>query len=360
MQVSRSEAKPSEVHQVGALLALLIVAGCVSWGGVPDAELPAQPIAIYYRTPEEARLRAEAAARRVKPAVSADGPTLVGKAYLRADTDALGRFLANAFGTDRGGPTAHLGRLALLDARSGELTFVEGALRGAVPQAWSPDHGALLFAQPTAPESGDVQIFEWSTAAKTVRRVTVGPPIHSQACYGPDARIVVTAVELTGGRAASRVRISQPGGRAPFADLSDGKSDHSPTCAPDGRTVAFARTRDARHSEIWVREAPFDGAPRALAPGRDPRFGESGDWLVYTATAGRAARIYRIRGDGSGRAPIGGGAGGEGWPSASPNGKLVAYVASEPDASSRLLVRRFDGSGDRILLATGEGEHPVW
>ena len=55
-----------------------------------------------------------------------------------------------------------------------------------------------------------------------------------------------------------------------------------------------------------------------------------------------------------------GGAADEAWPSASPDGRLVAYVAREPEARTRLLVRRLDGSGDRILLASGEGEHPVW
>ena len=181
------------------------LAGCASWGGVPDAELPAQPIAINYRTPEEARERAEALRRaeRSRPRCPRRRPTLVGsKAYLRADADALGRFLADVFGTDRGVPEAHLGRLALLDPRSGDVAFVEGALRGAVPQAWSRDRGALLFAQPTAPGGRDVQIFEWSAAERTVRRVTVGPPIHSQACYGPDARIVVTAVEIGARRRA--------------------------------------------------------------------------------------------------------------------------------------------------------------
>jgi len=344
-----------------ALLAALAVS-CASWGGVPDAELPAQPIAIYYRTPEEARLRADAARRAAAPApaVTAGGPALVGsKAYLRADADALGRFLADAFGTDRGGPDAHLGRLALLDPRSGDVSFVEGALRGAVPQAWSRDHTALLFAQPTAPGSRDVQIFEWSAAAHTVRRVTTGPPIHSQACYGPEGRIAVTAVELAQSGAASRIRISGPGGREPYADLSDGPADHSPTCAPDGSAVAFTRARPAAQGEIWLAGAPFDAAPRALAPGREARFAGSGGWIVYTAASGAGARLYRVRADGSGRAPVGSGAQSEGWPSASPDGKIVAYVSSEA-SGSRVLVRRLDGSGDRMLLASGDGEHPVW
>jgi Tol biopolymer transport system component len=124
--------------------------------------------------------------------------------------------------------------------------------------------------------------------------------------------------------------------------------------------VVFTRASNAGRSELWIASAPFFGAaPHLLAPGRDPRFAGSGPWIVYTAASGRAERLYRIRPDGSGRAPIGSGGSGEGWPTASPDGKLVAYVASET-SGSRLLVRRFDGSGDRILLASGEGEHPVW
>jgi Tol biopolymer transport system component len=336
---------------------------CASWGGVPDAELPGAPIAITYRTPEEARARADALRRTESqpPAVAAPGPTWVGsKAYLRADAGAVDQLLAKLFGTERGLPEAHLGRLALLDPRSGAVTFVEGALRGAVPQAWARDRNALLFAQPTAPGGDDVQIFEWSAAAGTVRRVTVGPPIHGQACYGPDARIVVAAVELgEGGSARSRISISGPGGRAPFTDLSPGPADHSPTCAPDGSAVAFVRMDGTGRSEIWLAAAPYDAAPRALAPGRDPRFADRGGWIVYAAPSARASRLFRIRADGSGRAPIGPAGRDEVWPSASPDGRLVAYVASE-ETSRRVLVRRFDGSGDRLLLASGDGEHPVW
>jgi Tol biopolymer transport system component len=343
-----------------AVAALALVAGCASWGGVPDDELPAQPIAIYYRTPEEARLRADAARRAAPaPAVSSDGPTLVGsKAYLRADSDALDRLLANVLG-ERGTPDAHLGRLALLDPRTGEVALVAGALRGAVPQAWTPDHRALLFAQRTAPGGSDVQVFEWNAAVQTVRRVTVGPPVHSQACYGPEGRIVVTAVDLSSGAPASRIRISGPGGREPFTDLSEGPADHSPTCAPDGSAVVFARTTGEKRSEIRVATAPFDAPPRLLGPGREPRFGARGDWIVFAGASGGRQRVFRIRADGSGRTAVGDGGRDEGWPSASPDGKLVAYVASEA-SSRRVLVRRLDGSGDRILLASGEGEHPVW
>ena len=94
---------------------------CASWGGVPDAELPGAPIAITYRTPEEARARADALRRTESqpPAVAAQGPTWVGsKAYLRADAGAVDQLLAKLFGTERGLPEAHPD---LGEGRSGRL-----------------------------------------------------------------------------------------------------------------------------------------------------------------------------------------------------------------------------------------------
>jgi hypothetical protein len=50
----------------------------------------------------------------------------------------------------------------------------------------------------------------------------------------------------------------------------------------------------------------------------------------------------------------------EARPAVSPDGRLVAYVAGETRPRRHLYVRRFDGSGDRILFADGDGEYPVW
>jgi hypothetical protein len=37
----------------------------------------------------------------------------------------------------------------------------------------------------------------------------------------------------------------------------------------------------------------------------------------------------------------------------------VVYVAGV-DFRRHLYLRRFDGTGDRILLADGDGERPIW
>jgi Tol biopolymer transport system component len=46
-------------------------------------------------------------------------------------------------------------------------------------------------------------------------------------------------------------------------------------------------------------------------------------------------------------------------PTCSPDGQLVVYSATE-EHRERLYVKRFDGSGDRILYADSSASHPVW
>jgi Tol biopolymer transport system component len=99
--------------------------------------------------------------------------------------------------------------------------------------------------------------------------------------------------------------------------------------------------------------------PRRLGPGSEPRFCGRGEWIVYSAPIQRGTRIWRVRPDGSGRSPIGRGVLDETAPTCSPDGRLVVYTATE-EQRERLYVKRFDGSGDRILYADSNASHPVW
>ena len=348
------------------LLALLAAStACATLRAVSPDELPASPIAVHYLTSEQARKRGEALARAGRAEPPTGGPQVVGsKANLHADLDVLGGFLSEALGLQPPTRGPDRGKLALIDPRTGEVEVLTSALPGAVPLAWSPDRQRLLFAQAQSPEGRDLQIFEWSRAEDTTRRVTWAPPLHTQACYGPEGRIVATAVGGEGRAQRSWLRISEPGGRGPWRELTPGPADHSPTCAADGGAVVFARALEGGRSELRVSDAPFDGESRRLTTGYHPRFAADGEWIVYTARRGRSTRLARIRRDGTGRAPIGGGEVDAAWPTASPDGGFVAFVASEDVGEDvprrRLMVRRFDGSGDRVLFGSGEGEHPVW
>ena len=338
-------------RRLAALGAAAAALACAS-PGLPDAELSEAPIAIHYRTPAEARERARLLE---DSAPVAGGPRVAGhKLALRADVNVLGRFFSEALGA--GPDDAPQGRLALLEPRSRALEFVEGARRGAVPVAWSADRERLLFSQPGA--GGDYQIWQWERTGGVLRPVTRPPGAHPQACFLADGRVAVTRLESRAAGAVSRIWLSAPGGRGPFEPLSAGPADHSPACAPDGSAVAFARQHDDARSELWL--ARLGAAPQRLAPGSQPRFSPDGAWLVYAALRAGSPRLYRIRPDGSGRARLGRGPRDETQPAPSPDGAHVVYVAAENSPRRHLYVRRFDGSGDRILFADGDAEFPVW
>jgi Tol biopolymer transport system component len=304
------------VRRIVLLLAGLL-AGCL--GGVRPAELSDAPIAFSYRTPEEARRRAE---------------------------DLLSE-------RERGREPARASRPGY-----GEVTLVEAARRGSIPLAWSRDHRRLLFAQPG---DQDFQIYEFEREERTVRPVTHGPRAHTQACYAPEDRLLVVVVDTRVSPPRSQLAISGRGGRRPFRTVTEGPADHSPTCAPEADRAVFVRELGRGRAELWsLRLDDPEAPPQRLAPGQHPSFSRDGEWLAFAAPHQRELRIWRMRPDGSGRAPIGRGIRHEARPTLSPDGRMVAYVAAEDAPRRHLYLRRFDGSGDRILFADGDGEYPVW
>ena len=111
--------------------------------------------------------------------------------------------------------------------------------------------------------------------------------------------------------------------------------------------------------QLVSRTPLIDGEVRVLVPGREPDFSRDGRWIVYSAPAGDSWELYRIRSDGSGRAPVGREVLDEHQPALSPDGRLVVYV-SETDHRASLYLRRFDGTGDRILFQDGDATFPTW
>jgi Tol biopolymer transport system component len=338
--------------------ACLGVAGCASTA-IRGEEIPDLLIAFVYYDAETARRRAEEIEeeieRRRGPAA---GRTTGAAATGIAQVKEITRYIQQTLKVQDSGTAERLqGRLALLDPRTGEVNVVEGARKGAVPHDWSSDHKRLLFSQVVHDEIP--HLFELDVTTGDVRRLTHGEMANPEGCYGPAGRVVFSSVDPRARQRNSRIMITDPGGDAP-QPLSLSEYAYYPSCAPDGSAVAYTEfSARGRAQHIVARSPPLTGEPRVLSPGKEPSFSADGRWIVFSAKLRKNWTIWRIRPDGTGRAALGRGGLDEQRPSLSPDNRLVVYVA-DTIFHQQLYLRRIDGTGDRILLADGDGDRPVW
>lgn len=336
------------------LLASLLV-GCAGGGVRPD-EVPEGEIAMRWYDEEATRRRRDAVVDLTERAAgSGSGP---GVAVARVDD--LSRYMGQLFGLDSDDDPRSIerrfpGRLVFYDPRSGEITTVEGARPGGNPADLSSDGEKLLFSQV---EGNYRQLYEFRRSTGEIRRVTRGPAVHADGCYGPDDSVVMLRAVVRGQNATSRIVITRKGGLPPL-QVSNGPSDWGPACAPDGSAIAWVAVDRKRGDQLMTRVPPVDGTIRRLGPGKDPSFSPDSEWIVYSARIGKVWQLFRIRPDGSGRHPVGRSTLDSLQASFSPGGRLLVYV-SDDGFDRRPYLRRFDGTGDTILLQQGSGINPIW
>lgn len=333
------------------MLAGLLHAGCAGVMGLGLSELPADPIAVTYWEPEEARRRAELLQQQEEQQQR-------GQKVGVAEVEDIGRLLGAH--EERGSLARYPGRLSFVDPRTAEVRAVPQVPPGAVPLGWSDDHDRLLF---LSNHRGGIRVFEYTRSSQEVRQVSVGREPFLYASYGRGRQVALMAIETVGSRQYERVYVTNPEGGAPRVVFEDRHAE-SIRLSPDGRTLLYVRRRAVgsdrpeRASELVSLDLET-GQERDLGPGREPSFSPTGDWIVYSAPTRDGWRLRRMRPDGSARSPVTSGIRDETLPAVSPDGRFVAYVG-ETGGLDRLFVRRIDGSGDRILLDAGAVFAPVW
>jgi hypothetical protein len=331
--------------------AWLFATGCAAGTGAVDLKtLPAAPVAILYRDEALALDRLdtiEDLKKRNQPSEK--------EGVIRLET------LDGLFG---GTPDAQrrlrdlAGHFALFDPQSGEVKVIEGVPPGAKPLAWSPDRTRLMLA---GRFRDGVQLFVWERASGEVEIVSAGPADHPMGCIGPAGRLVAVEARRVQGQYVGRLLATPPGAASGLRPVTPGPSDVLPACSPNTSLIAYVTAGDDGLLTVAVRDldAPSE-APRMIGRGTDPVFTPDGAWIVYAATVKQGSRLFRVRPDGSGRTPIGAGTADESDPAVSPDGAFVAYVGKDDAERERLRVRRFDGTGDRPFLTSGDADAPVW
>jgi WD40-like Beta Propeller Repeat len=121
--------------------------------------------------------------------------------------------------------------------------------------------------------------------------------------------------------------------------------------SPDGRSIAFAVTRNGPSTEaIYFARTDGTGLREIVAAGRDPSWSSDGSSLLFTRGSGPRRAIYTVRAGGgvSGRLAFGHGG------VADPTGRRVAFVSN---AGTATIVNQ-DGT-HRFRLGQGLGDF-VW
>lgn len=161
-------------------------------------------------------------------------------------------------------------------------------------------------------------------------------------------RLAVTQVRCATPCSTGITTLASDGGARRVLTRRTGWEDGDPAWSPDGRRLAFTRSKDGRRSfEVLVRSAT--GRLRRITRGRfdeRPAWSADGRWIAYQATTG----IRLVRPDGSGDRGVPG-TQGAAWPAWAPGGRIAftqgGYVRTA----------RTDGTGRRRVV---RGREPDW
>ncbi len=336
-------------------LLCLICAGCVS-DLVDRSRLPEDAIAVRLWQNEAGRQRRDLIAELEGQPPSAHRQGVLDLGNVGARSAAAGAGAAD--------PSARYpGRLALINPRTLDIVIPEEAPPGARPLSWSPDRTRLIFSSDRA--TGRFQLYELDLESREVKLVAGGRANFLAGVHTGGHGLAYGAIEQgEDGEIEMVIRKSVP--RRPDQVLAEDVAVRHVASSTDGRYIAYApQDLDAllrgttRLPRIVVEELEA-GARHQLGIGLHPVFTPDGEWIVYSARSGkRELRTARVRVSGSGRTAVGPTVRNEETPAVSPDGKYVVYV-SEHNGLDRLFVKRFDGTGDRLLFDGAAVEWPIW
>ena len=340
------------------------VAGCLNTTGrLPLESLPDQPIAFLHWSEKDGQRRAEIFGKMGEaPPIPPDNDDperleeMQVRAYLRGDVILQVRQKLEEYP----------GRLMLLWPRTGVMERIEAAPVDAMPLAWSPDRSRLLLV--SAHRGGKEQLYEYYLERQELIPVTRGPAEHARGAYDADGNLYVQRIQRVrrDGASAQTVHRVERGGSLSAA-LATGIPPGTLRVLPSGDRIVYEQIvpRPRRNgptvyeSFVAIQTLRGKNDEKLLLKGREPIMTEDGQWIVFASQSTAGYRLRRMRTDGTSRVPMGPGGTEERMPTVSPGGQYVVFTKLEY-GRRRLAVRRYDGKDERVLLASGWSEFPVW
>jgi Tol biopolymer transport system component/DNA-binding winged helix-turn-helix (wHTH) protein len=245
----------------------------------------------------------------------------------------------------RTGPGEDYGiHLAQIDG--GKVLRLTRALHDCCPD-WSPDGRSIAFTRLSGDEPG---IYVLPALGGAERRLHSQPPTlgwpRAHLAWSPDGKALAFTEPATGGADGSIALLSIANSTIrPLSSPPAGSVDWGPAYSPDGRTLAFIRSKAAFGvSELFVMPAE-GGDARQLAQDdhrilTSPAWTADGRELLFDFARGGAPSLWRV--PASGGEPRSAGIGGIALePAVSPEGERMAFKAvSDTGAIWRLELGR--------------------
>ena len=233
-----------------------------------------------------------------------------------------------SFWSDRGRPQVYV--MNPDGSRQRRLTSLYSAKRA----DWSPDGARIVFDGRAYRTNFDFDIFVANADGSRVRTVTRGAARDVMASWSPDGRQIAFARTRAGVETPEIwvVRADDTSLRRVTAD------GDSPAWSPDGRLLAYSNAT----SVVLVR--PDGRDKRVLAPGTGPAWAPDGKRLVYT----NAGDVWLMDADGRGRQQLTSAPADDVAADWSPDGRLIV-LTSDRTGNKEVFVMRADGSAARNL-----------
>jgi Tol biopolymer transport system component len=231
------------------------------------------------------------------------------------------------------------------DAR---LVLWEPGVKNAYPR-WSKDRKRILY---QSDRGGKWRLFVMNTDGSAPQALTAGDANDNFPDWSPDNEHVAFVSDREGNE---EVYVMAMDGSGLVNLSSDAARDIHPYWAPDGKHLLFNSTRDVGRFQVYEVAADGTGLRRLVeSPDDDTcaRIAPKGDCFVYLANlaAGRDDVMLRKR-DGTDAKPVTSDAERDGWPTWTPDGRVV--YSSDRSGTFSLYVHDLE-SGKDTRLTTPE------